>query len=76
MTLINRHLMADAEVCLETGLRFACVSARVLTAAAAHACNSADAPDCVVPIPLKVGGDNGSWHLDLPRHSLATVEFS
>ena len=78
ITLINRHLHEDAEVCLVTncpGLTRA--RARILTAARPDAVNSAYDPDRVSPVDLAAVSDGGGvWRLDLPRHSLATLELS
>src|SRR5207237_4831747 len=50
VTLINRHLKNDAEVCIESGATgFGSASARILTAPTADAANSADEPDRVAP---------------------------
>ena len=75
VTLINRHLKNDAEVCIESGATgFGSASARILTAPTADAANSADEPDRVAPSDLPVRDNGrGTWRLDLPAHSLATV---
>jgi alpha-N-arabinofuranosidase len=75
VTLINRHLTNNTEVCLDSGVAgFASASARVLTAAPPDAANSAEAPDRVVPTEMAVRNDGrGTWRLELPPHSLATV---
>jgi alpha-L-arabinofuranosidase len=75
ITVINRHFREDAEVCVDTRVPgLTSVRARVLTAPAPNAVNSADAPDCVSPVDLAAVSDGGGvWRLDLPRHSLATL---
>ena len=75
VTLINRHLKNDAEVCIESGATgFGSASARILSAPTADAANSADEPDRVAPTDLPVRDNGrGTWRLDLPPHSLATL---
>jgi alpha-N-arabinofuranosidase len=75
VTLINRHLTNSTDVSLESGVAgFALASAQVLTAPTPDAGNSAQEPDRVVPTNVPVRDDGrGTWRLDLPPHSLATV---
>ncbi len=75
VTLINRHLTNDTEVCVDSGeAGFASARAQVLAAPTPDAANSADEPDRVVPINLSVRDNGrGTWRLDLPPHSLTTV---
>jgi alpha-N-arabinofuranosidase len=77
ITVINRHRHNATEVCIETETpSLEAGSARLLSAATPRATNSADAPDCVAPtgVGLRSGG-RGVWRLDLPPHSLATLEL-
>jgi alpha-L-arabinofuranosidase len=75
ITLINRHLKDDVDVCIDTGMAaLAVAQARVLTAATANAANCAEEPDRVAPADLTVtSSGSGTWRIELPRHSLATV---
>ncbi len=75
VTLINRHLKNNADVCLDSGVAgFAAASARVLTASTPAAANSADEPDRAAPTELPIREDGrGNWRMNLPPHSLATV---
>jgi len=78
VTVINRDLHRDAEVCVEAHApSLTSVRARLLTAPEANASNSGDEPECVRPTELAAVSDGGGvWRLDLPRHSLATLVLS
>jgi alpha-N-arabinofuranosidase len=74
ITLINRNLNLDADVCIDTGIGLSNASAHVLTALTPRDGNSADAPDCVAPADMPISpASRGVWRIDLPRHSLATI---
>lgn len=75
VTLINRHWDRPADV------RIAGVGARgqargeLLTADTPRATNSAGRPDRVAPAPLAVHQDSDRLRVELPAHSIATVEI-
>ncbi len=75
VTVINRHIDRPARVRIAgTGGNHA--GARLLSADSPDAVNSADAPNGVVPVALTVsGGADAGWMLEMPPHSLATVQI-
>lgn len=76
VTLINRHRHSTAEVRLEVREHLARASGWLLTAPSPSAANSVDEPDRVRPVGLRVEGDGaGAWRVDLPAHSIATIEL-
>jgi alpha-L-arabinofuranosidase len=75
VALINRHRHAEAEVCIEETHGFASARGQLLHAAAPNAANSADEPDHVVPTSIAVAADGRCWRLELPPHSLATIQL-
>jgi len=74
VTIINRHYNEAASVKFNApGSR---ASARILTADRPNAVNSLEAPDRVRPVDLSVARDGtDSWRIDLPAHSMATVQI-
>ncbi|MEP7292063.1 MAG: alpha-L-arabinofuranosidase C-terminal domain-containing protein [Chloroflexota bacterium] len=77
VTLVNRHYDQSAAVTLLADGTSRVISATLLTADDPRAVNSAAQPDRVVPVALNVGADGaGRWRIELPPHSMATVEFS
>jgi alpha-N-arabinofuranosidase len=76
VTVINRHRHLGADVCLDAALDYAEASGELLAAAHPNAENSADAPNNVVPMPLAVRADgHHSWRVELPAHSMATIQL-
>jgi alpha-N-arabinofuranosidase len=75
VTLVNRHYSEGASVTLN--VPSSCVvSASLLAADDPRAQNSASQPDRVKLVSLNVGGDAGAWTLELPPHSMATIQFA
>lgn len=76
VTLVNRHLTESARIALHGVGDLAQPDAQLLTAASPRDQNSADDPDRVAPVPLAASGNaRDGWQMDLPPHSLATVQF-
>ena len=77
VTIINRHLQAPADVCVDCGIAaFRDGHARLLTASSPRDENSADSPDRVAPTDLPITAEGRcAWRLELPPHSLATLEL-
>ena len=75
-TVINRHLHESASVkifCIDAREN---VHAKLLTAEKPNATNSAEFPERVKPVALRVERDGDAWLLELPPHSLATVVWN
>lgn len=75
VTLINRHISEDAEVRLVVEAGTA-ASGQLLTATSPRDQNSASEPDRVTLQPLSVSTDGNALVIQLPAHSVATVQFS
>ncbi len=77
VTITNRHYNQAVSVSLNAPSTHRVVSALLLTADDPRAVNSADAPDRVTPVELLVHA-NGTerWKIELPPHSLATIQFA
>jgi alpha-N-arabinofuranosidase len=75
VTIINRHLTESRSITLEglNGLSF--TQGQLLTADQPNAQNSVDEPDRVQPINLDIGQEGPGWRVELPSHSVATVQF-
>lgn len=77
VTLVNRHYSEPASVTLNVPGVSRVVNARLLSADDPRAVNSVDQPDRVAPSTLEVGVDGANrWRVELPPHSMATVEFA
>jgi alpha-L-arabinofuranosidase len=77
VTLTNRHYDQPAAVTLVAPSTASVVSARLLTADSPRAVNSFDDPNCVQPVDLHIHADGTDrWHIELPPHSLATVQLA
>ena len=77
VTLVNRHYNQPASVTLNVPATSRVVSARLLAADDPRAVNSAAQPDRVAPAALNIGADGANtWRVELPPHSMATVEFA
>ncbi len=76
VTLINRHLSQPAAVEIAGITGFSTGSCNLLTAASPRAANSATAPDHVTPIAGPLAETAGGWGLELPPHSMATLQMS
>jgi alpha-N-arabinofuranosidase len=75
VTIINRDLERRTRVRIG-GVEGQGATARLLTADSPAAVNSVAQPDRVVPVEAPVTRDgNRTWSIDLPPHSMATVEF-
>ncbi|CAA9530903.1 MAG: GH51 [uncultured Thermomicrobiales bacterium] len=76
VSLVNQARHDGAEVAIVCDGAPSGVSARVLAANDPAAQNSIERPDAVIPAPLAVASDGpGRWRVEVPPHSLATVEF-
>ena len=76
VTIINRHLYDSASVSISCGDAPNKVRGEILAAASPQAVNSANAPDHVKPVALKVTSESdGKWRIDLPPHALTTLVF-
>jgi alpha-N-arabinofuranosidase len=76
VTLINRHLTDAANISIR-GIMGTEPRGTLLTAATPREQNSADDPDRVALTALAVAGNaRDGWHIDLPPHAIATVQFS
>ncbi len=77
VTLINRHFDQAASVSLVTAGVSRVVKARILAGDSPRAQNSIEAPDAIKLIDLSVNADGSDqWRIELPAHSMATVEFA
>ncbi len=76
VTLVNRHYDQPASVTLTaSGSRVN--QAQILTGDSPRALNSATDPNNVKLSPLQVTSDGvGRWRIELPPHSMATIQFS
>ncbi len=75
VTLTNRHFDQSATVTLNVSGKS--VKALLLTADQANATNSAQNPDHVKSVAFDVHADGADqWRIELPAHSLATVQFA
>ncbi len=75
VTLINRHFSQEATVTLEMTDVTEVRSASILTGESPYAANSLQTPDHVKLSDLQVSQDGGQWRIELPAHSMATIEF-
>ncbi len=75
VTLTNRHFDQPAAVTLKVAGKSA--KALLLTADQANATNSAQNPEAVKSVALDVHADGANqWRIELPPHSLATVQLT
>lgn len=75
VTLVNRHYRQAASVALVAGAGSS-TSGLLLAGASADAGNSLAAPDAVAPTALAVAKDGDTWRVELPPHSMATIEIA
>jgi alpha-N-arabinofuranosidase len=75
VTLVNRHYTDGATVSLNVPANRV-VGAVLLAADDPRAQNSAQQPENVKPVSLNVGGSAGQWKIELPAHSMATIQFA
>jgi alpha-L-arabinofuranosidase len=76
VTLINRHYEQSASVRVRAAASRV-LRAELLAGDSAHAANSAQQPEHVKLAPLAVHADGpGVWRVELPAHSMATVELA
>jgi len=76
VTLINRHFDQPAAITLHVPSTSQATRAQLLASDSPRAINSAQFPDQVALAPLTVGADgNGIWRLELPAHSMATIQL-
>jgi alpha-N-arabinofuranosidase len=74
VTLINRHRLRGADVCVDLGLEMTEAQAQILTAAEPNATNCAEEPDRVSPTGTEVRTEGRrACRLELPPHSMATI---
>jgi alpha-N-arabinofuranosidase len=74
VTVINRHMRVEADVCVDVGHEFAQTQGRVLTADSPRAMNCAEQPNLVAPRDLSVAAEGRrACRLELPPHSMATL---
>ncbi len=77
LTVTNRHYDQSAAVRLSAANTRSVRSAQLLAADNPRAVNSAQQPDQVKLAVLNVGADGvGQWRLELPPHSVATLQFA
>ncbi len=77
VTLINRHYDQPASITLNATGCNRVNSAQVLTGDSPRATNSAQHPDNVKVSALNVGADGANvWRVELPPHSMATIQFA
>lgn len=77
ITLINRHYDQPASVSMSFDGTKAVESAQILTANDPRVTNSANDPHRLQLVRLKVEAlGAGQWRVDLPPHSIATIQFS
>ena len=75
VTIVNRHYRQGAAVLLRAGVGSS-AQGQLLAAPSADAGNSLAAPDAVAPTALAVALDgNKGWRVELPPHSMATIEI-
>ena len=76
VTITNRHYDQPASVSLMIPAAVRVTQALILTADDPRAVNSVSQPDRVQPAALSVAPDGaGRWRVELPPHSLATIQF-
>ncbi|MEO8612381.1 MAG: alpha-L-arabinofuranosidase C-terminal domain-containing protein, partial [Chloroflexota bacterium] len=76
VTLINQHFDQPADVTLSLN-GFKSAAGHLLTADSPRAMNSAEHPDTVGLTEWSATQDApGQWRLELPAHSVGTIEFS
>ena len=77
VTLINRHFDQAASVKLATSGLTKVVKARILSGDSPRAQNSIEKPDNIKLVDLTVSADGSNqWRIELPAHSMATIEFA
>jgi alpha-L-arabinofuranosidase len=76
MTLINRHFNQEATVTLDLADVTQIRNALLLSADAPNSVNSLSDPERVKLRSVQVSKDGNGWRIELPAHSVATIEFS
>ncbi len=77
ITLMNRHFDQSASVTLAAPTTTRVESARLLAADDPRAVNSIADPNRIKPTPLTVKADGAErWRIELPPHSIATIQFA
>jgi alpha-N-arabinofuranosidase len=77
VTLVNRDYGQPAAVTLSIAGTSRVVGARLLAGDDPRAVNTADQPERVAPRALTVGADGvDRWRVELPPHSMATIQFA
>ena len=74
VTVLNRHFRDAATIRIPHGAA-AVLGASLLAADAANAQNTREDPESVVPVPVSGTLSGDEWTLELPAHSVLTVEF-
>ncbi len=75
VTVINRHISQPAKVKLSGSGAGAQAAGRLLAADSPQAVNSSDQPERVAPVELKPYAEGEAWWVELPPHSMATVQL-
>ncbi len=77
VTVTNRHFDQPATLTLVVPGTKSVTQATILAADSPRALNSAAHPDCIKPAPLAVSANGvDRWLIDLPPHSVATIQFA
>jgi alpha-L-arabinofuranosidase len=76
ITLINKHYTDSAAITLNGDTSYSQATAQLLSADSPRAVNSAQDPERVTLAPLTVENlASGKWRVNLPPHSVATIQF-
>jgi alpha-N-arabinofuranosidase len=77
VTLTNRHFNQAASITLTVPQTSGAVTAKLLSADSPKAVNSVQTPSAVGLSDLSVHADGaGQWRIELPAHSMATIQFA
>jgi alpha-N-arabinofuranosidase len=77
VTITNRHFDQASSVTLVAPSTTRVVRAQILSSATAYDVNSAQDPRRVALSDLAVQADgSGQWRVEMPAHSVATIQFS
>jgi alpha-N-arabinofuranosidase len=76
VTLVNRHFDQPGQVELSVGNSASQAAGQILAASSPRDMNSADDPQRVTLAALKVQSNGDKLRIDMPPHSVATVQFA
>jgi alpha-N-arabinofuranosidase len=77
VTVINKHFSDSATITLNADAAYTNATAQLLSADSPRAVNSAQDPERVTLSPLAVENSAaGKWSINLPPHSIATLQLS